>query len=268
MVALNPRRVDRANNNTPILSNREIDDYAHAVLADYKPELLREPGQINYQHFLESYLGMRIFLHDIYSDDPDRPILAMTAFKKGRIKVFDKKNECVKKITVPARSVIIDNAVMKPEMNSLALFSGMHEGGHITMQWHMFTGETFDGEPFELDDDWDCDIDPIVCCRRENIESKAAAKKDRTAIEWREHHADYFAAAITMPNATFKPLVIGLMREQGLYKGSITLGMDDDWDIFADDIMPDTISEIYGVSRRAARIKLRTSGFVRGTRSL
>ena len=41
------RRVDRANNNTPILSNREIDEYAHAVLARYKPSLLKKPGIFN-----------------------------------------------------------------------------------------------------------------------------------------------------------------------------------------------------------------------------
>ena len=56
MVKLNPRRVDRRNHNTPILFDREIDDYAQAILADYKPELLCEPGAIDFQHFLESYL--------------------------------------------------------------------------------------------------------------------------------------------------------------------------------------------------------------------
>ena len=269
MVPIILRRVDRANNNTPILYNREIDDYAHAVLADYKPELLREPGEINYQHFLESYLQMRIFLLDIYSENPDRPILAMTAFKTGKVKVFDKKNERVKKVTIPARSVIIDNMLTKPEMKSLALFSGMHEGGHITMQWHVYTGESYDGDLFELDDDWDNDIDPIVCCHRENIESKVVnAKKERTAKEWREHQADYFAAAIAMPNATFRSFIIDMMRENGFYKGMITLGRDEDSDIFAHDIMPDAISEVYGVSKRAARIKLKTSGFVRGAISL
>jgi hypothetical protein len=267
MIPLNPRRVDRANNNTPILSNREIDDYAHTVLADYKPELLQEPGEINYQHFLESYLEMRIYLLDIYSDDPDRPILAMTAFKKGKIKVFDKKNECVKKVIVPARSVIIDNTLTPPDMKHLALFSGMHEGGHITMQWHVYTGETFDGDLFELDDDWDSGIDPIVCCRRDHIESKSLnTRKARTAKEWREHQADYFAAAITMPNATFIPYVNCVMRECGYYRGSIPLGRNEDWDILANDILPDAISDVYGVSRRAAQIKLRTSGFVTGTK--
>ena len=264
MVPLKVSRVDRANNCRPILSGREIDEYAHAVLEDYKPELLREPGRINFQHFLESYLGMHILLYDIFNDEPDRPILAMTAFKEGKIKVFDRENECVKKVIVPAHSVIIDNSVMDEDKMSLALFSGMHEGGHITMHWHVYTGETIDGHCFDPDYEWDLSIEPIVCCRRGTIESKANPKKERTLQEWLEYQADYFAAAITMPNCTFRPFVNTAMREHNYYKGSITLGKDEDLDILALDLLPEAISEVYGVSKRAARIKLKTANFVTG----
>lgn len=264
MIRLKPHRVDKANNNTPILSHNEIDEFAHAVLEDYKPELLRKPGKINYQHFLESYLGMRIEYFDLYYDDPEQPILAMTVFDNCKVKIFDRKNNCVKDEPVPARTVIIDASLTASGKEAVALFSGMHEGGHIAMQWHVFTGKTLDG--YAHDPDSDCEfaeeLFPYVCCRRENIESTPTMKKDRTAEEWREHHADYFAGAITMPNATFKPFVNRFLRDNGYYRNSITLGIDEELDILADDLLPDAISEVYGVSKRAARIKLRTSGFV------
>ena len=269
MIPLRPRRVDRANNNTPILSNREIDEYAHAVLADYKPRLLREPGIVNYEHFLESYCELRVMHHDIYSDDEEQPILAITAFKDIQIQIFDRESECIRDIVVPARSVVLNNIIAEPpDMKPVARFSGVHEGGHSLMQWHVFTGETIDGEPFDPDYKWD-DIYPAVCCRREHIESKTYIKRDkRTAEEWREHHADYFGGAVTMPNATFIPYIRRLLRDNGYYKGFITMGRDDDLDILAHDLLPDAINETYGVSKQAARIKLRTSGFVRGTISL
>jgi hypothetical protein len=201
MVRLNARRVDREHNNTPILSHKEIDEYAHKLLADYKPELLHEPGAINFQHFLESYLGMRIDFQDIYSD-PERPILAMTVFKRGRIKVFDKERKRVKQITVPERTVVIDNAVMEHGRESLALFTGMHEGGHITMHWHVYTGASFDGEEYDPDFEYDRELGHVVC-RREDIESRGIGRAARTAEQWRERHADYFAAATAMPNVTF-----------------------------------------------------------------
>jgi len=258
MVKLQPHRIDYANNNTPVLYDSEIDEYARAVLEDYKPELLREPGKINYLHFLESYLGMRIYSYDIYSKDPDRQILAITAFKGGGLKVFDEENNCITKVSVPAKSVIFNNSIMEPEMKSLALFSGMHEAGHIMMQWHVYTGETYDGAVY----DSERNIQPFVCCRREHIETSMNTLKIRTAEEWREHHADYFAGATTMPNATFRPFVKNLLRENGYRRGSITLGGDEDWDILAEDIIPYAIMETYGVSKRAAQIKLRTSEFV------
>jgi hypothetical protein len=136
------------------------------------------------------------------------------------------------------------------------------------MQWHVYTGETFDGYVFDPDyAEWVYD-EPFVYCRRENIESNMNTQKIRTAKEWREHHADYFAGAVTMPNATFLPFVHDILRDNNYYKGFVTLGRDDDLDILIFDIVPDAITEVYGVSKRAARIKLRTSGFLRTTRSL
>ena len=268
MIPLKPRRVDRENNNTPILSNQEIDEYAQAVLADYKPKLLREPGIINHEHFIESYLGLNLIYHDIYSDDPDQPILAVTAFKTCELSVFDEENECVRDIVIPARSVVINNIIAEsPEMESVARFSGMHESGHSLMQWHVYTGKTITGKSFDPEYEWE-DIYPAVCCRRENIESSSYIPKVKTADEWREHHADYFAGAITMPNATFIPFIRNLMRDNDYYKDSITMNRSEDLDILAYDILPDAVNEVYGVSKQAARIKLRTSGLVRGTSSL
>ena len=259
MVKLNPRRVDHENYDTPILYDREIDEYAHAVLKDYKPLLLKEPGKINFQHFLESYLGASIEYHDIFNDDPERPILAMTIYGSGEVKVFNRENGCVSRIKVPERTVIIDNAVMYPGKEGLALFSGIHEGGHIAMHWDVYSKileDEVESSGYNAS---------AVYCRRDNIEyiPKGNTKmQKRTAEEWREHQADYFAAAIAMPNITFMPFVRSILRENGYYKPSITIGRDEDLDILADDIIPDAISEVYGVSRRAARIKLRKLGFV------
>jgi hypothetical protein len=156
MVNFCPRRIDRRNHGTPILFDREIDEYAQTILADYRPELLQEPGIINFQHFLESYLDLQIDFHDIYSEDPNHPILALTAFRSGTIKVFDRESQSVQQIHVPGRTVIIDNAVMEPGREGLALFSGMHEGGHVMMHWPVYTGE----------------VQSLVvcCCRGPNLE--------------------------------------------------------------------------------------------------
>jgi hypothetical protein len=115
------------------MSDAEIDAFAHAVLEDYRPELLEEPGRIRFDHFLESYLGVSLAFCDIYNEDPERPIFAATAFQDERLRVFDREMMCVTSIDVAAWTVIIDNSVMQPGKEGLALFTGLHEGGHIML---------------------------------------------------------------------------------------------------------------------------------------
>ena len=52
------------------------------------------------------------------------------------------------------------------------------------------------------------------------------------------------------------------MREHGIWKGQIPIGVDDDLDILATDLLPENICTAYGVSKRAAYIKLKKTGFV------
>jgi Zn-dependent peptidase ImmA (M78 family) len=258
MIKFKPRMLNKEDNRTPAMYDREIDDLAHSILADYKPELLRKPGKINVEHFLEQYLEADLRYLDIFNEEPERPILALTTFTDGDVDIFDYENECVSRIDVPVRTVIIDNVVEEIGNEGLALFSGLHESGHLILHWDVFVDE--DGIAYEQKED----NTAVICCRRENIERMAYSKNERTPAEWREHQADYFAAAIAMPNVTFRPTVINFLRENGVYKGHIQLGNNPDLDILAHDLIPEYISELYGVSKRAARIKLKKHGFVSG----
>ena len=246
MIEFKAKRVDKSG--TPILSDVEIDAFAHAVLEDYRPELLEEPGRINFEHFLESYLEVAVEFHDIYHDDPARPVLAATAFQDERLRIFDRENACVSSIAVAAWTVVIDNSVMQPGKEGLALFSGLHEGGHIMLHSRVYINGCADQLSFFEDA-----LSPIVSCHRDNIENFGTAMtRRRSPQEWREHHADYFAAALAMPLATFKPVVNRFLREHDVWKGKIVLGVDEDTDELARYILPEHISSLYGVSRRAA----------------
>ncbi|GHU58791.1 hypothetical protein AGMMS49975_25680 [Clostridia bacterium] len=71
MVTFQTRRFDRKSN-TPIVSDKEIDQFAREVLADYKPKLLETPGKINWEHFLESYCEVNLCFYDIYNEDHEQ----------------------------------------------------------------------------------------------------------------------------------------------------------------------------------------------------
>ena len=250
-------RYDSKNNYTPILSKAEIDNFANDVLADYKPSLLQEPGKIRFEHFLESYLGATVAYQDIYSDDPNHPILGAVAFSKGMLRVFDYDNGCISKIQVDPHTVIIDNEVMNRGKEGLALFTGLHEAGHLLLHTPTYRANIGEGQTKM----WESGVSGVMC-RKSNIENFASRKNCRTASDWLEFQADYFAAALAMPNATFHYFVRQIMRENGAYKTQIRLGADWDMDYVAKTILPSRISEVYGVSKQAAFIKLKTAGFV------
>ncbi|MCL1859310.1 MAG: ImmA/IrrE family metallo-endopeptidase [Oscillospiraceae bacterium] len=257
MITMKINRVDYNNNNTPVLYDREIGGFAHDVIEDYKPNLLREPGMIRFEHFLESYLGVTLMFKDIYNPDPDKKILGAVAFRGGTLKVFDRENMRVSNMLVKENTVIIDNFVMEPGREGLAMFTGLHEGGHLMI--HPKVYKIYEEENNNINKKR---LPPIVYCRRDTVENFGGSRSLKTAKSWMEHHADCFAASLAMPNATFIPFVNQLMREYDVWKGHIVLNQDDDLDILAKDLLPERITEVYGVSKRAALIKLKKSGFV------
>lgn len=263
MIKFRPNKVDKKNDNTPILSDSEIDDLAEMLLNDYKPRLLKEPQEINYLHFLESYLGASIAFEDIYYEEGKQPILGATSFNTELMKVFDRENMCIKPIKLERNTIVIDNYVMTEGKEGLALFTALHEAGHLWLHPGVFTKLSGQISMFN-----DMELSPIVCCRRSSIENFGKRKALVTAEDWREHHADYFASAIAMPKSTFIPLAKEIIKDEGISDSIVIEDMDIKHNWFASEEFPDKISEIYGVSKQAAYIKLKKFGFITDTHTL
>ena len=100
MIEFKWSKVDAKNSNTPILKDSDIDDLAEMLLQDYKPKLLHEPSKINYWHFLESYLGATVEVHDIYYEEEAGPIWGATAFNEEVLRIFDREHSRISHIRV------------------------------------------------------------------------------------------------------------------------------------------------------------------------
>ena len=251
MVKLQCSRFDAAG--VPVLSDAEIDRFAHEILADYKPALLRKPGKIDYAHFIERYLGANLEYQDIYNEDPEKPIFGMAIYDAGNVRVFDRDALTVEDKWMEGRTVILDNFIMQEGKEGLALFTALHEGGHVCIHFNAYS---------DMDD---CDFDvpiPAVYCRKDNIENFIAPKGHRSPKEWMEHQASFFAACIAMPNKTFTPFVREILHDHDYRKPHIVTGINEDNDYIAEELLPEIISETYGVSKKAAFIKLIKCGFV------
>jgi len=247
MIKLKINRVDYNNNNTPILSKPEIEKFAYDVLADYKPHLLKEPGAVGFEHFIENYLELPLIFRDIYYDNPSNPIFGTTIFGRSSVEVFIKEEERVKHELFWEDSIIIDNYVMQPGRKGMANSTGVHEGGHYLMHY----GVTFPEKTRK------------IFCRRASIEGTDTGNTQSMTNKWLEYQAYYFTSSFTIPNTTFMPLVNDFLHKHDVWKGCITLGVNEDLDILGKDLLPEYISEVYGVSKRAAFNKLKSNDFIR-----
>ena len=257
MIEFHCSKFDEKNRNTPILKDVEIDEMAEMLLRDYRPQLLREPAAINYLHFLESYLGATMEFCDIFYKEEEGPIWGATAFNKETLKIFDQENLCTRKIRVDSRTISIDNSVMVEGKEGLALFTGLHEGGHLWMHPGVYSECSAQLGLFDS-----LESQSIICCRRKQFEGFGGQRNFVTAEQWREHQANYFASAVAMPKSTFVPLCRDFLKSEGIRDGRIVTGFDRQHDRIALFDLPCRISETYGVSHQAASIKLKKFGVV------
>ena len=248
MIAMKITNVDASNDNTPILSNKQIDEFAATVLADYDPDLLREPGTVHYEHFIESYMEMDLLYKDIYYAENTPPVYGVTVFRDGTVKIFDREESRVVNRPTRANTVILDNSVTSNK--GMAMFTALHESGHVFLHRGVFS-------IFRAGQ---------ICCRKKSSAKVQYGQSNWTAEDRREQQANRFASSLAMPDETFIPYVNELLREYNLWSRCIVLGQDDDLDIAANDLLPESISEVYGVSKQAASVKLKSSGFVQSRR--
>lgn len=245
---------------TPIVKDTEIQEYAEALLEDYKPKLLKEPGKVNPLHFVESYLGAVIDYQDIYYPENTPAIAGATVFNEDRVLIFDREANCIRPIKVSANTVLIDNSTMEDGKEGFAAFTVLHEGGHLCI--HPAVYRRMEGQMRLFDDHKDGDY--VVCCRRSSLEGGYTRRsKLTTQEEFREHQANVFAASIAMPRRTFVPAAQELIRKCGYKDGVYVMPTVIDWDYtFGLSAIEETLSEIYGVSKSAANVHMRRLGLL------
>ncbi|MEF9970172.1 MAG: ImmA/IrrE family metallo-endopeptidase [Ruthenibacterium sp.] len=244
-------------NKTPIIKDIEIEGWAENLLADYKPRLLEAPAKINAFHFLESYLGANLEYQDIYYGEDESPIVGATAFNEEYLPVFDRDAQRVMSKKLHANTVVLDNSIMKNGKEGFALFTALHEGGHLFMHPAVYHRDVEQLNLFEMYGE----LPPVVCCRRNVIEGHTSRPDvgQWTDEDFREHQANVFACAIAMPKRTFFPYAQNLIVKSGYPAGMIVAGNRACENI---DIRRITtqISRTYGVSKSAALVNLKKCG--------
>lgn len=250
----------KAKDGTPVITDLELQDYAESVLEDYKPALLKEPGKINVDHFLESYLGVTLEYQYLYNEEGTPQIAGATVFNDDRVKVFDRENKCVRTIEVSADTIIIDSTLVDEKRDTYVLFTGLHEGGHFVAHPGVF--RRLEGQ-LDLFGGMAARYPSTLRCRRDVVFGRHYKPRFTTQHEHREHQANTLAAAWAMPRPTFIPVAQEAIRRAGFKDGILVY--DHEFDLDFDVVIPEiikSIARVFGVSKAAATVQLKRQGLM------
>ena len=236
---------------TPIVRDEAIAAYAEAVLSDYRPELLEMPGKVDGVDFIENYLGANLEFQDIYYPEGGDAIAGAAIFSDTRVKVFDHDRLSTKWILAEAGSILIDNSTMEEGREGFAIFTQMHEAGHLLMHQGVFRA-----------------LQPVaarcIACRQSGV-GKFKLKLE-TQDDFREHQADTFAAALLMPRTPFVKMATELITELWPDEARDGILVEDCVRRYTPshkrNVLLRDLSEAFGVSRTAARIQAQKYGLI------
>ena len=235
------------------LSYEEIERITEEIISDYKPSLLTEPHAVEYDDFLEGYLGATVMYQDIYTESAEDAILGCTVFNHQRIPVFDRENMRKDYIECNPRTIILDNSLITGDRKIQENITGLHEGGHLFFHSEELTQAGGQGL-FEYDKS-------IIRCKNSDIKKAENLKniRARTTEEWREWQATIFAVTMALPR---KSLVIAvhelfdeynIKTEQLIIDGSLC-------NISRADSIMYRLANLYDMSMEAIRYRLMKIG--------
>lgn len=245
----------KKSNGLPILSKTEIDDYAELLVNDFKPALLKQPGPMPIDEFIELYLNLNI---DYKNLSADGNTLGMIAFNDGYVEVYDEWNN-KEMLEVEAGTIFIDNALLDGDnQNGRCRFTFAHEPGHWLFHRHMYTVNIDQLSLFDLDQD-----KQKVChkCLKKHVGHMVKRDYFSTDEDWQEWQADYFAAAFLMPKSTFCQATEYYMSKLKVTRQSLD-------DLPTEEVLhPFTqiliwLSETFEVSKQAAALRMYKLGYI------
>ena len=233
LVGLNVRR---KSNGIPILKDSEIDSYAESLLRLYDSALLSELQEIDIEDFVENYLKLDLrylkLSHSGY-------IWGRMVFANTKILVYDEANNATNEEPVEGNTVVIETRLAEDIKREHALRSTVaHEGGHFIFHAQYYLSEHNPNQiliPFG---------EPVKCnpfCASHDILGGDGRKGLITDVDWMEHHAKHFSAAILMPKTTVKMLCECLHSRYPIWENQNAIT---------------AVSRVFNVSRESARIRL------------
>lgn len=220
-------KIRHAKNNLPVLKNSEIDAHAEALLRRYNPKLLSEPQEVDVEEFVEFYLRANLHYMNLSSNGM---IWGRTVFEDTVAIVYNKETNEPTQELIKAGTIVVDNRLAEDARKEHAFRSTVaHEGGHFLYHgdyYHFYYIQHFVNKnqlSFDFPEDKQEFTGCSTFCNSDGITGGTTDKRNFTTdIEWLEHHAKHFSAAILMPESA-----VYMLMSEFHEKAEIMMAMSD-----------------------------------------
>ena len=245
MLMVNMDWIHRNRYGVPILGHKQLDDLGEAIIADFCPEALMVPQEINIDLLSEQYLGLTV---DYQYLSHCGVYLGMMVFKDTKsIPAYCPETGRAEYVSAAANTVIIDRTLLDENQEHRYRFTMAHEAaGHAFLHRSYYTSPLCSMTQLAGDDSW-------VLCRRELNDAVRGSTKNWGPIDWMEWQANSMAAAVLMP----KRCVVKVIRKCWNSLKQLNIPPTAySW------VEADRVHEVFNVSFQAAVVRLKKLGFI------
>jgi len=229
----------------PYITYEALDAYAEIIVADFAPGSLNTPGHIDAEAFIEYYLGLSTLYHRICYD---RKVLGMTAFNHGFIQVADEETGKPEAMPVRKGTVIIDTSLTSKRNLPRLRFTTMHEGSHWLIHRQAFSDNNLITHTGKYENQY--------LAAKEGRIDYSRSHDERTDIDRIERQADFLSSAILIPRPALREAYREFFKFYNEKPRRIIRGGKNPMDDNFAAMLPDYVAGLFGVSRRAALIRL------------
>ena len=228
----------------PYLTYDALEDYAEALVHDFAPDALTAPGVLDVDGFIEFYLCLSV---DYRCLCLERKVLGITAFNDGVIDVMREDTGMPEKLPVKTGTIVLDSSLCAKRNVPRLRFTMLHEGSHWLLHRKAFAEDNPFGPAGVYENQF--------IAAKEGRVDYSRSKKDKTDVEWMERQADFLAAAIIMNKPALRIAFKDYFSYYNEKPRRIIRGASVMDDCHARQL-PEYIAKIFGVSKRAALIRL------------
>lgn len=227
----------------PIIRKDEFDDLAKQILYEYMPDVLDSPKAVDIRYLAEECIVVDIREEKLCLEN----ILGFITFADMVIPISDNKE-----IEVSEGTIILD--VRLHYKMTRWRFTVAHELAHWILHraYHCGDNREYNFRKGGYS---------YIACRSDKTElGKKNPRVAHTDEEWAEWQADNLAAALLMPKPTFVYAAKQTLFRHGFYDLRLVSGQD----VSRGMEVVKELADLFQVSMRAVRIRMRTFGMYEG----